>query len=148
MSSCYVCNRRLKDPESVRRGIGPTCMKRQQAKVDNTRDFDEGSYSEYAGGDIIIRRDLNGLNFNFPRTMVKHSPTGLEIGYPGSGPADCALNIMLQFVPQHLALLVYQEFKWKFVAAMDSQGGTIKREAIIEFLEEKLGKKTVKEFVK
>lgn len=50
---------------------------------------------------VIIRRDPvdNAIATNVPRVAVQHSPTGFEIGYGGSGPADFALNIMCAFLP-------------------------------------------------
>lgn len=51
-------------------------------------------------GDVVCRRDPDGLKrFNVPRRHVHHSPTGMEWGYEGSGPADYALNILTAFLP-------------------------------------------------
>jgi hypothetical protein len=36
---------------------------------------------------------------NVPVSVIHHSPTGFEWGYPGSGPSDLALNILNWFVP-------------------------------------------------
>ena len=48
---------------------------------------------------------------------VYHSPTGMEWGYSGSGPADTARSILLMLVPKRMADLLYQKFKFDFVAA-------------------------------
>jgi len=48
--------------------------------------------------------------------LVNHSPDGFAWGYAGSGPAQLALAILLNFLPSDLALSWYQEFKFDFVA--------------------------------
>lgn len=49
--------------------------------------------------------------------VVKHSPTGLEFGYGGAGPADAALSILTDFLDdQSKADLAYQKFKFDFIA--------------------------------
>lgn len=48
--------------------------------------------------------------------VVRHSPTGMEWGYGGSGPADAARSILLAIYPQEFADRHYQDFKWKHVA--------------------------------
>ena len=40
-----------------------------------------------------------------------HSPDGFNVGYHGSGPAQCALGILLYVLPRRLAEIVYQDFK-------------------------------------
>jgi hypothetical protein len=54
------------------------------------------------------------------RHLVLHSPDGFEYGYGGSGPSDLARSI----IGHHLgtddpAPVVYQTFKWEFVARWD-----------------------------
>lgn len=48
---------------------------------------------------------------------VQHSPTGMEYGYGGSGPSDLALSILMTFLPEPLAEIHYQSFKWEFLAS-------------------------------
>lgn len=57
--------------------------------------------------------------------IVRHSPTGFEMGYCGSGPADLALSILVHYFQQfgrsraeaiRLAEPLYQEFKLQFIA--------------------------------
>ena len=60
--------------------------------------------------------------------IVYHSPTGLEWGYGGSGPADTALSILADVfeerprVPKSIvatrAWALHQAFKWAVVAAL------------------------------
>lgn len=53
-----------------------------------------------ASQDVICRRTDDGvLRCNIARLHQHHSATGFEIGYPGRGPADLALNILALFIP-------------------------------------------------
>jgi hypothetical protein len=57
--------------------------------------------------DILCRRDADGTtHFNIYQAFRHHSPTGMEWGYPGSGPADFCLNIVEMFVRE-----MYPELK-------------------------------------
>lgn len=56
--------------------------------------------------------------------VVHHSPDGLEYGYGGSGPADLARSILIDFfglhrAPDRLPISYYQEFKRQFIATAD-----------------------------
>lgn len=48
--------------------------------------------------------------------LINHSPDGFSWGYTGSGPAQLALAILLQFMPADIAQNCYQVFKWNVVA--------------------------------
>ena len=87
--------------------------------------------------DIICRRTANGLETNVPHTWKLHSPAGFEIGYGGSGPADLALNILLLYVDRKTAHRLHQDFKWKFIASMPEEGGTIEHNAILQWLRDR-----------
>ena len=47
-----------------------------------------------------------------------HSPDGFNWGYEGSGPAQLALAVLLEFVPQERAVELHQEFKREVIAAL------------------------------
>jgi hypothetical protein len=53
---------------------------------------------------------------------MQHSPTGLEWGYGGSGPADLARSILWDHLNYEPEGGLYQDFKWAFVARW--QGNT------------------------
>lgn len=53
---------------------------------------------------------------SFPQTIVFHSPTGMEWGYGGSGPADTALNVLIHFVNGAQAWALHQTFKQEVIA--------------------------------
>jgi hypothetical protein len=58
--------------------------------------------------------------------VVRHSPTGYEWGYGGSGPADLALSILTALgVPEAVAERWYQDFKWDFLAGLPREGGEV-----------------------
>ena len=51
------------------------------------------------------------------RHIVRHSPTGLNWGYGGSGPADLALSILAHYLGDPEAVdSLYQQFKWDVIA--------------------------------
>jgi len=50
------------------------------------------------------------------RHRVRHSPTGFEFGYGGSGPADLALSILWNFLGREPSQILYMDFKSRFVA--------------------------------
>lgn len=54
------------------------------------------------------------------RHLIRHSPTGFEVGYHGSGPADLARSIVGDFLgdpdPHPIA---YQAVKAAFIAPLD-----------------------------
>jgi len=88
-------------------------------------------------GDVVCSRGCFGMNTNVPHRIVMHSPTGLGWGYGGSGPADLALNILAVYIGQKEAEKYYQDFKFEFIATMPYEGGTIKREIILKWIEER-----------
>ena len=92
--------------------------------------------------DIRCERREGGTHFNIAQRVRHHSPTGMEWGYAGSGPADFALNILDRFIPagadgwegvrcwdtnvvSGTTWTLHQEFKFAFVAALPYEGGMI-----------------------
>jgi hypothetical protein len=57
--------------------------------------------------------------------VVRHSPTGMEWGYGGSGPSDLALSALTQWFGPEIADLFYMDYKFKFVATLHRQGGEL-----------------------
>ena len=89
--------------------------------------------------DIVCRREAGVVRVEgVTQTWVWHSPAGFEWGYGGSGPADLALNILLEatgdrdFAAEH-----HQAFKWTFVAPMPFDGGKIEAAKISEWIAER-----------
>lgn len=74
---------------------------------------------------IFGHRDNNGVQVTVDGKPVRlepslklfnHSPSGFEIGYGGSGPAQLALAILLMFTDDRTAVQLHQDFKWRFLA--------------------------------
>ena len=89
---------------------------------------------------VVIKRLPDGkIATNVPRTIVVHSPSGFEIGYAGSGPADFALNILHLFcfpigdgkkamngaTYSRRAFELHQQFKRDFLQTDIPPGGTL-----------------------
>jgi hypothetical protein len=74
------------------------------------------------------------------RHVVRHSPTGFEFGYGGSGPADLALSILTDVFGGRVELadLYYMEFKFDFVAGFGNEW-IISEEEIDGWLKKKTG---------
>lgn len=88
-----------------------------------------GEYANYAsnllGGDLPMRLDLEN-----------HSPTGLEWGYGGSGPAQLALAILADALDDdERALGLYQTFKNQVIARLDRNAWKITREQVMTWVE-------------
>jgi hypothetical protein len=55
--------------------------------------------------------------------LRNHSPTGFEWGYGGSGPAQLALAILLDYYgDEKKAANIYQDFKWRVIARLPFSG--------------------------
>lgn len=56
--------------------------------------------------------------------LANHSPTGFSWGYAGSGPAQLALALLVDFTEdERLSLKIYQEFKDRCIAKMPMEIG-------------------------
>lgn len=141
MVRCRICNRVLKNPLAIEKGIGPVCARRVGAIKAAMDKHDAGGDEivPYDGGDFFIERlasetitgpnmqtemlkhPASGIRSNVPRRITKHSPDGYNFGYGGSGPADFALNVCMALVHADDAYQHYQDFKWHFVAVGDSE---------------------------
>lgn len=66
------------------------------------------------GGQAIVVQN-NGDEYPL-KHIERHSPDGFQWGYGGSGPADTALAILTDLLGMKRADLLYQLFKWEFVA--------------------------------
>lgn len=89
-------------------------------------------------GAVYLWRDAKGYaHANVPHRIVRHSPTGFEWGYGGSGPADLALNILAHLFGREIAFEHYQDFKRDFICTVDHHGGVITVESIRAWLRER-----------
>ena len=54
---------------------------------------------------VLIKTDQTNRNATLLKHCMLHSPTGMETGYSGSGPADLAASILADYfgvTPEHL----------------------------------------------
>jgi hypothetical protein len=77
--------------------------------------------------------------------VVHHSPTGFEMGYAGSGPADLALSILADYFGERptkkqlyhgdvKCWVLHQQFKFEFVAKMNRQEAQVTEAEIDDFV--------------
>ena len=66
--------------------------------------------------------------------VVRHSPTGPEWGYHGSGPADCARSVLLALTDETTADAHYQDFKAEVIARLPKHGAVIQRTVALAWL--------------
>lgn len=80
----------------------------------------QGFYHDFHQKRIIEFIEINEKGNIVKREMLKHiirhSPTGMNWGYGGSGAADASLSILTDAVGKRLAEEYYQEFKGDFIA--------------------------------
>lgn len=172
--SCICCNKPLKRRESIQRGMGPVCYARKMAKIESeaeefTDKVDLPFDSETM--DIVCQKEVIPNNepfsplgptwrnhFNIFQIYKHHSPTGMNWGYGGSGPADFAMNILELFFRAagekptskitcyddgetykmpicEWTLVLYQDFKRDIVCALPEEGGTIKGDEVRAWIE-------------
>jgi hypothetical protein len=68
---------------------------------------------------------------------VNHSPTGFEWGYGGSGPAQLAFALLLDFFESPSeAMLFYQDFKWKVIARILTDQWELSEDEILTAIQE------------
>jgi hypothetical protein len=79
-------------------------------------------------------RRASGGTAPLAQRLVVHSPTGMEWGYAGSGPADLALNVLALLVDDREAWRLHQDFKADVVARMPEAGGEILMRSVEEWL--------------
>lgn len=138
---CRVCGKPLTVPSHIEAGIGPICAANLAAAEDGHEVEEPDLWFDKDERDIVCKRVVvEGKDykrqFNFPHRVVRHSPTGMNWGYGGSGAADFALNALLMFISLEKAENIYQSFKWQFVTKIPYEGGTIKGSEILKFLKD------------
>lgn len=148
MNTCSVCGRRLTNPVSIDRGMGPVCARKQAMKERQKREPREHVMLEtdYDGLVCEKQRRLTELGFevedfvtNIPRVITVHSPDGFAWGYLGSGPHDLALNTLLHFkVSQTLAKRIYNDFVWEVISRIPEEGGKVPGDEIRAFIKKKM----------
>lgn len=83
---------------------------------------------------VRLWRDADGTARMSVPHVVRHSPSGPEWGYGGSGPADCARSVLLAFTDEATADAHYQAFKVDIIAHLPDHGGVLQRSAVLAWL--------------
>lgn len=91
--------------------------------------------------------NINGLPLSPEPSLsvVNHSPTGFSWGYHGSGPAQLALAILLQYGSKQFALQWYQDFKREVVGQWrQGRGWSMHQDTVIAWIRRNAGADHVK----
>lgn len=83
---------------------------------------------------VRLWRDADGVARMTCPHVVRHSPSGPEWGYGGSGPADCARSVLVALVGEEASEAHYQAFKAEVVARVPEVGAVISRAAVLAWL--------------
>lgn len=62
-------------------------------------------------------------NLELRLDLARHSPTGFEVGYHGSGPAQLALAMTADAFGDEFAQRIYQDFKHHVIARINLDPG-------------------------
>lgn len=101
---------------------------------------------------VVVTETDDGIASEPLRHHVRHSPTGFEWGYGGSGPADLARCILLDYFDLHdqadertleyadpgEPTVSYMDFKFEVVAGLDRGGFVITDHEIRRWIESKV----------
>jgi hypothetical protein len=87
--------------------------------------------------ECVVKVDGVFLSPKASQKLRNHSPDGFNWGYGGSGPAQLALAILLDFLQdKNRAQSLYQSFKWKVIAMLpQEESWAIHGREIREFVE-------------
>lgn len=157
-SSCTRCGRALKTEASRKRGMGATCAGKCGEAATLPQLLDEvvlnGAGKLEDVGLVCMRLQDGRAACNVPHVVKCHSTSGMDWGYPGSGPADLALNVLHILLPRngdHMdriygevvvsndAARLHQLFKWTFITPMPESGGILRIETIRAWLGKQVG---------
>jgi len=109
-------------------GIVPRCNGAVEIQIDKSIDNNEqeilyrGRQEKNGGCLVTVTETYSGqvTSFDVLKHIQRHSPTGFQWGFGGSGPADLALSILVDFAHrtnQYIeAFRLYQGFKWDVIA--------------------------------
>lgn len=87
-------------------------------------------------GSCEILADGRKLSLKRSLAVSNHSPTGFEWSYAGSGPAQTALAILLDFTgKRHFSACFHQLFKQHFIQGAPKKGWVITGQRVRDFVE-------------
>lgn len=73
---------------------------------------------------------VDGRTLNPRLDLWNHSPTGVEWGYTGSGPAQLALALLADCFDEETAIEWHQRYKAAVIAGLPYRGWTLSEEEI------------------
>lgn len=76
--------------------------------------------------DVVLYRRLDGTACCSVDHVVRHSPTGIDWGRTGSGPADLALSVLVALTNEDTAERLYTGFEADVVARVPYAGGVLR----------------------
>lgn len=85
-------------------------------------------------GNVKVRVQDEGLGYDLPH-FVRHSPTGFEWGYGGSGPSDLALAVLKDLFDGMPEPEEYMKLKFDFFANVQEDEWTLTEQEIWTILE-------------
>lgn len=135
---CIKCKRPLSNPKSIYAGYGPVCLKiigtknKQYIAVDDENQVKLFDVPERADEEVTIKGYFENkkvfieskqwpIMYLSPRQSLRvynHS-TEFNWGYSGSGPAQLALAILLEFTDKKTAITLHQTFKSEIIAGLN-----------------------------
>ena len=86
--------------------------------------------------DVVLYRRIDGCAVATLDHITRHSPTGIEWGYAGSGPADLALSILARVAGMDEAERHYHAFLHAVVACLPEAGGLVRASDVRAWLRE------------
>ena len=95
----------------------------------------DGRPSDADPEDVVLYRDIDGTARCSVPFVARHSPSGPEWGYAGSGPADLARSVLLALTDEATADRLYQAFKAATIARVPYAGGVIRAADVRAWLE-------------
>jgi hypothetical protein len=89
------------------------------------RNIYQGIIDSPAEWRVVVRSAGNpdGASLPWRLDVANRSPTGLAWGYPGSGPAQCALALLCYEIGADRALPLYQQFSVEVISRLSQHQG-------------------------
>ena len=95
----------------------------EQSRASDDPDVVYVGYRRQGRAIVEKRPDQEQLTPERSLELANHSPSGFEWGYSGSGPAQLALALLLDYTDdENVALAEYMDFKAKVVSRLDYTG--------------------------
>ena len=88
--------------------------------------------------DVVLYRDIDGTAKASVPHVARHSPTGIEWGYRGSGPSDLARSVLISLFDEATADKLYRRFCEQVVARVPAAGGVIRARDVRRWVDAQL----------